>query len=163
MQMHCTSKCACKLTEHLLSISHGCEAFTQHILNVPYICKLLLLHPLTNLDAIQLLYDNACRVQINRKRCVFMVPLAQQVPREQRCCVFCASGSAEDEYHFVFHCPAYCAIRNRFTNIFRGPAPTLSSFFTLHDPKVIARFLRDVLSIGTPWWQHKLDITFSSA
>ena len=27
-----------------------------------------------------------------------------------------------------------------FTNIFWGPAPTLSSFLTLHDPKVIARF-----------------------
>ena len=38
-------------------------------------------------------------------------------------------------------CSAYCAIRSRFTNIFWGPAPTLSSFFTLHDPKVIARFL----------------------
>jgi len=38
---------------------------------------------------------------------------------------------------------AYCAIRNKFTNIFWGPAPTLSSFFTLHDPKVIARFLRE--------------------
>jgi len=45
-------------------------------------------------------------------------PLAQQVPREQRHCVLCASGSAEDEHHFVFDCPAYCAIRNRFTNIF---------------------------------------------
>ncbi len=53
-----------------------------------------------------------------------------------------ASDSAEDEHHFVFDCPAYCAIRNKFTNIFWGPAPTLSSFFTLHDPKVIARFLK---------------------
>ena len=53
-------------------------------------------------------------------------------------------GSAEDEHHFVFDCPAYCAIRNKFTNTFWGPAaPTLSSFFTLHDPKVIARFLRE--------------------
>ena len=60
-----------------------------------------------------------------------LLPLAQQVPREQRHCVFCTSGSAEDEHHFVFDCPAYCAIRNRFTNIFWGPAPTLSSFFTL--------------------------------
>ncbi len=70
-----------------------------------------------------------------------LLPLTQQVPREQR--VFCASGLAEDEHHFVFDCPAYWAIRNRFTNIFWGPAPTLSSFFTLHDPKVIARFLRE--------------------
>ncbi len=72
-----------------------------------------------------------------------LLPSAQQVPREQRHCVFCDSGSAEDEHHFVFDCRAYCAIRNRFTNIFWGPAPTLSSFFTLHDPKVIARFLRE--------------------
>jgi len=72
-----------------------------------------------------------------------LLPLAQQVPREQRHCVFCASGSAEDEHHFVFDCPAHCVIRNRFTNIFWSPAPTLSSFFTLHDPQVIARFLKE--------------------
>ncbi len=66
------------------------------------------------------------------------LPLAQQVPREQRHCLFCASGSAEDEHYFVFD----CAIRIKFTNMFWGPAPALSSFFTLHDPKVIARFLR---------------------
>ncbi len=62
-----------------------------------------------------------------------LLPLAQQVPRQQRR-IFCASGSAEDEHHFVFDCPAYCAIRKKFTNIFWGPAPTLSSFFTLHHP-----------------------------
>ena len=82
-----------------------------------------------------------------------LLPLAQQVPREQRHCIFCASGSAEDEHHFVFDCPAYCAIRNKFTNMFWGPAPTLPSFFTLHDPKVIARFLGNVLNIGTHWLQ----------
>ncbi len=59
-----------------------------------------------------------------------LLPLAQQVPREQRHCIFCASGSAEDEHHFVFDCPAYCAIRSKFTSMFWGPAPTLSSFFT---------------------------------
>jgi len=78
-----------------------------------------------------------------------LLPLTQQVPREQVHCVFCASGLAEDEHHFVFDCPEYCAIRNRFTNMFWGPTPTLSSVFTLvdvtvvHDPKVIARFLRE--------------------
>jgi hypothetical protein len=71
------------------------------------------------------------------------LPLAQQVPREQRHCVFCACGSAEDAHHFVFDCPAYSAIRNRFTNMFWGPAPRLSSFVTVHDPKVKARFLKD--------------------
>ena len=77
--------------------------------------------------------------------------LAQQVPREQRHCVFFATDSAEDEHHFVFDCSAYCAIRNKFTSIFWRPAPTLSSFFTLHDPKVIARFLRECFEhINTP-------------
>ena len=47
-----------------------------------------------------------------------LLPSAQQVPRAQRHFVFCASGSAEVEHHFVFDCPAYCAIRNKFTNIF---------------------------------------------
>ena len=36
-----------------------------------------------------------------------LLPLAQQVPRGQCHCVFCASGSAEDEHRFVFDCPAY--------------------------------------------------------
>ena len=40
-----------------------------------------------------------------------LLPQAQQVPREQRHCIFCASGLAEDEHHFVFDCPAYCDIR----------------------------------------------------
>ncbi len=39
-----------------------------------------------------------------------LLPLAQQVPREQRHCDFCASGSAEDEHHFVFDCPAVGSI-----------------------------------------------------
>ena len=29
----------------------------------------------------------------------------------------------------------------RFTTIFLGPAPALSSFFTVHDHRVIAKFL----------------------
>ena len=40
-------------------------------------------------------------------------------------------------------CPAYYSIRDRFTDIFWGPAPTMSSFFALHDPRVIAKFLHE--------------------
>ena len=47
------------------------------------------------------------------------------------------------EHHFVFGCPAYCSIRDRFTAIFWGPAPTLSFSFTLHDHRVIAKFLHE--------------------
>ena len=70
-------------------------------------------------------------------------PIGQKVDREQRFCLVCASDTTEDEHHFVFDCPAYCSIRDRYTAIFWGPAPTLSSFFTLHDPRVIAKFLHE--------------------
>ena len=66
-------------------------------------------------------------------------PVAQRVDREQRFCLVCASDTAEDEHHFVFDCPANCSIRDRFTTMFWGPVPTLSSFFTLHDHRVIAQ------------------------
>ena len=69
--------------------------------------------------------------------------VAQRVYREQRFCLVCASDTAEDEHHFVFDCPAYRSIRDRFTTIFWGPAPTLSSFFTLYDHRVIAKFLHE--------------------
>ena len=63
-------------------------------------------------------------------------PVGQKVDREQRFCLVCASDTTEDEHHFVFDCPAYCSVRDRYTAIFWGPAPTLSSFFTLHDPSI---------------------------
>ena len=58
----------------------------------------------------------------------------QRVDRDQRFCDVCAFDTAEDEHHFVFDCPACCSIRDRFTTIFWGPAPTLqlSLFFTRH-------------------------------
>ena len=72
-------------------------------------------------------------------------PVEQTVDRELRFRSFCATDIAEDEHHFVFECPAYCSIRDRFTAIFWGPAPrpTLSSFFTLHDHRVVAKFLQE--------------------
>ena len=62
---------------------------------------------------------------------------------DQRFCPVCETDTAEDEHHFVFDCPEYSSIRERFTAIFWGPAPTLSSFFTLHKHKVIAKFLHE--------------------
>ena len=52
--------------------------------------------------------------------------------------------------YIILHCygsgmdtqPAYM-LRDRFTIMFWGPAPTLSSFFTLHDHRVIAKFLHE--------------------
>ena len=72
-------------------------------------------------------------------------PVEQRVDRELCFCSVCATDTAEDGHHSVFDCPAYCSIRDRFTAIFWGPAPvaTLSSFFTLHDHRVIAKLLHE--------------------
>ena len=54
--------------------------------------------------------------------------------------------------HFVFDCPAYRSSRDRFTTIFWGPAPTLSSFFTLHEHMCtgsLPTFYMNVLHTGT--------------
>ena len=51
-------------------------------------------------------------------------PVGQEVPREQRFCLVCGSGTAEDEHRFVFDCSAYCSIRERFTTI-SGDHPLL--------------------------------------
>jgi len=57
-----------------------------------------------------------------------LLPLTQQVPREQRHCVFCASGLAEDEHHFVFDCPALCHQEQIHEHIL-GPSPYTVFFF----------------------------------
>ena len=77
---------------------------------------------------------------------IYSKPVEQRVDREQRSCPVCASDTAEDEHHLVFDCPAYCPLRDRFTAIFWGPAPTLSSFFTLHDHRVIAKVLHECVA-----------------
>ena len=76
-------------------------------------------------------------------------PVGQKVDREQRFCLGCASDMTEDEHHSVFDCPAYCSIRHRYTATFWGPAPTLSAFFTLQDPRVIAEFLHECFFLHT--------------
>lgn len=67
---------------------------------------------------------------------------AQKVRREERHSLMCNHGVVEDEHHFLFDCPAYDPIRARFDAIF-WPVPTMFSFFALHDPLVVGRFLRD--------------------
>ena len=60
-------------------------------------------------------------------------PVEQRVNRELRFCSVCATDIAEDEHHFVFECPAYCSIRDRFTAIFCRPPGTSPYFvFFLH-------------------------------
>ena len=42
-----------------------------------------------------------------------------------RCCLVGASDKAEDDHHFVFDCPAYCSIRDRFYYHFLGTSTYL--------------------------------------
>ena len=81
-----------------------------------------------------------CCVPNRAQHRILLNPVEQRVDRGQRFCPVCETDTAEDEHHFVFDCPEHCAIRERFTAIFWGPAVTLSSFFILHDHKVIAKF-----------------------
>ena len=58
----------------------------------------------------------------------------------------CKAYSSECEtldYRFVFDCPAYSSIRDRFSAIFWGLAPTLSCFFRLQDSRLVAKFLHE--------------------
>ena len=73
-------------------------------------------------------------------------PVGQRVDREQRFRHVCGSDTAEDEHHFVYDCPAYCSIRDRYCH-FLGTSLTLSSFFTLHDHRVIAKFLHESFAV----------------
>ena len=75
-------------------------------------------------------------------------PVEQRVDRELRFCSVCATDTAEDEHHFVFDCPAYCSIRDRFTAIFWGPAPLclLSSFYMTIGP--LPNFCMNALHTG---------------
>ncbi len=57
--------------------------------------------------------------------------------------LFCPAILIQQRTNIILCLLVLRVIRNRFTNIFWGPAPTLSSFITLHDPKVIARFWRE--------------------
>ena len=87
-------------------------------------------------------------------------PVEQTVDREQRFCPVCtcASGTAEDEHHFVFDCSAYCSMRDRFTAIFWGPAPTLSSFFSWQWPCGHAKFLHECFAHSNWLCPHTLCI-----
>ena len=87
-------------------------------------------------------------------------PVEQTVDREQRFCPVCtcASGTAEDEHHFVFDCSAYCSIRDRFTAIFWGPAHVLSSFFSWQWPCGHAKFWHEYFAHRNLLCPHTLCI-----
>ena len=61
-------------------------------------------------------------------------PVGPKVDREQRFYLkLLAHTQQRMNTTFVFDCPAYFSVRDKYTAIFWGPACTLSSIFALHD------------------------------
>ena len=67
---------------------------------------------------------------------------------EDRLCQIChSSKDVEDAYeqHFLFSCPAYSDVRQKYANLFQ-PAFSMSDFFTNSEPNACGGFLRECFS-----------------
>ena len=72
--------------------------------------------------------------------------------RENRLCRICNRGEIEDQFHFVFHCPAYNDRREHFMNLMSDRAPEwinmseTDKFVLLfkNHPRAFGRFIKDL-------------------
>ncbi len=60
--------------------------------------------------------------------------------REDRLCRICNGGAVEDQFHFVFHCPAYNDKRNVFTTVMQNRIPDWN---TINDNQKFVTLFKD--------------------
>jgi len=65
-----------------------------------------------------------------------------KVPVQQRYCKLCNLGAVEDEDHFLFVCPAYQSVRERFKGSLQLTAITpLAELLSCQQQGILAKFL----------------------
>ena len=68
-----------------------------------------------------------------------------QIDRSDMIYKLCHLQEVEIESHFIFKCPIYYEIRERFHCLFRGPQ-TLAAFFRYIDQRCLALYIHEALT-----------------
>jgi hypothetical protein len=78
-----------------------------------------------------------------------------RLERNLRVCQMCNGNEIEDEFHFVFNCPAYHSIRLKYIKTFFRTKPSMFKFTQLLSSKnksnivMLAKFIHESLEIRT--------------
>ena len=52
------------------------------------------------------------------------------------------SGSVEDKHHFLFDCPTYSRIRQRYSHLFHQLSSSVAAFLATDQPNVLGSYLK---------------------
>ena len=83
--------------------------------------------------------QHGLEVQLGRQASVY-------VPREDRKCRVCHQQCVEDEHHFLFLCPLYADIRQKYAELFWDLADgSVRVFLNYNDLNLVAHFIEECL------------------